>query len=69
MTPEDRRPVYGFAADYKEGVFIGYRWFDEKKIEPRFPFGHGLSYTTFDWSGLAVDDSGPTIPPQLCREK
>ena len=35
------------AVEYKEGVFVGYRWYDAKKIEPLFPFGHGLSYTTF----------------------
>ena len=35
---------------YKEGVFLGYRWFDNKEIEPLFPFGHGLSYTSFEIS-------------------
>jgi beta-glucosidase len=40
---------------YSEGVNVGYRWFDKENIAPLFAFGHGLSYTTFEYSGLRVE--------------
>jgi len=39
---------------YKEGVFIGYRWFAQQNIEPLFPFGHGLSYSVFSYSDVTI---------------
>ncbi len=52
--PFDQKP---YTVVYKEGVMIGYRWFDKKEIAPAFAFGHGLSYTTFEFSDLTVENA------------
>ena len=46
----------GNTVTYREGVFVGYRYYDTKKLTPLFPFGHGLSYTTFAYESIRVDN-------------
>lgn len=53
------------ACRYEEGIFVGYRWFDARAIEPLFAFGHGLSYTEFELSRLSVETTGENVRASL----
>ncbi len=57
----DDKKRESFVADYTEGARFGYKWFDSEDKEPLFPFGFGLSYTKFKYSGLHVDPAAKTV--------
>jgi beta-glucosidase len=54
-TRPDEYPGDGKRVNFSEDLLVGYRWFDAKNQTPLFPFGHGLSYTTFKYSDLKVE--------------
>jgi beta-glucosidase len=63
MMSDDKHGA--FQLTYPEGLAVGYRWFEVKHRQPLFAFGHGLSYTTFQYSNLKADAASHTIQFQL----
>ncbi|HTW33595.1 MAG TPA: glycoside hydrolase family 3 C-terminal domain-containing protein [Rhizomicrobium sp.] len=55
LSGNPHAPPPPFTIDYFEGANVGYRWYESRKLTPLFPFGFGLSYTTFAYSGLKVE--------------
>src|SRR6201996_1047109 len=53
LKPEDAKPT--FSVHYTEGLKVGYKWYDAENKPVLFPFGFGLSYTTYEYSGLKVE--------------
>ncbi len=61
-SPELYPGVDGTAL-HNEGLYLGYRWYDRQGLAPLFPFGHGLSYTTFNYSDLIVEPGATVTDP------
>ncbi|WP_412078620.1 beta-glucosidase family protein [Streptomyces xanthophaeus] len=57
-----RYPGVGGRLEYGEGVHVGHRWYDAQQVAPLFPFGHGLSYTTWQYEKLTVRPGGAGVP-------
>jgi beta-glucosidase len=58
---EHNREVAPFDLKYTEGARVGYKWFESTNKQPLFPFGFGLSYTNYAYSGLTIDDAQKTV--------
>ncbi len=54
-------PDENLIMDHKDDIFVGYRYFDTYNVEPAFAFGHGLSYTTFDYADLAINKTDEVV--------
>ncbi|WP_158853834.1 beta-glucosidase [Halorhabdus sp. CUG00001] len=68
-STEAQYPGIDLEAEYSEGVFVGYRHFDNADIEPLFPFGHGLSYTDFEYTDVSVESGdGPAATVEVTVE-
>ena len=61
LADNNGKPNAPFDMDYTEGATVGYKWFDKHKLTPLFPFGYGLSYTHFSYSGLSVVPTGNSV--------
>ncbi|MDR7210457.1 glycoside hydrolase family 3 C-terminal domain-containing protein [Flavobacterium piscis] len=55
----------GDEVTYKESIFVGYRWADKQKAKPLFSFGHGLSYTTFEYGKVTADKKQMSVGDQI----
>jgi beta-glucosidase len=65
LTPNAEFPGNGTDVDYTEGIDVGYRYFDVHHQTPLFPFGYGLSYTSFGYSNLQVQPSSHGATAQV----
>ena len=67
---EEGYPGVNDQAYYKEGIYVGYRHFDTRKVKPQFPFGFGLSYTTFKYGKATISKvAGEKEDEACCKEK